>query len=90
MTTAQVLSGVGLILVLAVGSQLLGMSTGAALMTGAILVVSGPTEAPLLRFIRPTERLRRVLAWEGSLIDPVGGILGRWSTRPWRQASIGA
>ena len=46
-------------------------------MTGAILVVSGPTVvAPLLRFIRPTERLRRVLAWEGSLIDPVGGILG--------------
>ena len=56
---------------------LLGMSTGAALMTGAILVVSGPTViASLLRFIRPTERLRRVLAWEGSLIDPVGGILG--------------
>jgi NhaP-type Na+/H+ or K+/H+ antiporter len=56
---------------------LLGMSSGAALMTGAILVVSGPTViAPLLRFIRPTERLQRVLAWEGSLIDPVGGILG--------------
>src|SRR5262249_2765257 len=56
---------------------LLGMSTQAALMLGAILVVSGPTVVgPLLRFIRPTERLQRVLAWEGSLIDPVGGILG--------------
>jgi NhaP-type Na+/H+ or K+/H+ antiporter len=56
---------------------LLGMSTKAALMIGAILVVSGPTVvAPLLRFIRPTERLQQVLAWEGSLIDPVGGILG--------------
>jgi NhaP-type Na+/H+ or K+/H+ antiporter len=56
---------------------LLSMSTGAALMLGAILVVSGPTVVgPLLRFIRPTERLQRVLAWEGSLIDPVGGILG--------------
>lgn len=56
---------------------LLGMSSGAALMTGAILVVSGPTVVgPLLRFVRPTERLQRVLAWEGSLIDPVGGILG--------------
>jgi NhaP-type Na+/H+ or K+/H+ antiporter len=56
---------------------LLGMSTGAALMLGAILVVSGPTVVgPLLRFIRPAERLQRVLAWEGSLIDPVGGILG--------------
>jgi NhaP-type Na+/H+ or K+/H+ antiporter len=56
---------------------LLGMSVQAALMLGAILVVSGPTVVgPLLRFIRPTERLQRVLAWEGSLIDPVGGILG--------------
>ena len=58
-------------------SLLLGMSAGAALMIGAILVVSGPTVVgPLLRFIRPTESLQRVLAWEGSLIDPVGGILG--------------
>jgi NhaP-type Na+/H+ or K+/H+ antiporter len=56
---------------------LLGMSTQGALMLGAILVVSGPTVVgPLLRFIRPRERLQRVLAWEGSLIDPVGGILG--------------
>jgi NhaP-type Na+/H+ or K+/H+ antiporter len=56
---------------------LLGMSGKAALMLGAILVVSGPTVVgPLLVFIRPTERLQRVLSWEGSLIDPVGGILG--------------
>src|SRR5262244_1414587 len=56
---------------------LLGMSSCAALMLGAILVVSGPpVVGPLLRFIRPTQRLQRVLAWEGSLIDPVGGILG--------------
>ena len=35
-------------------------------MTGAILVVSGPTVVgPLLTFIRPTERLQRVLSWEG-------------------------
>ena len=31
---------------------------------------------PLLNFVRPTERLQRVLIWEGSLIDPIGGILG--------------
>jgi NhaP-type Na+/H+ or K+/H+ antiporter len=56
---------------------LLGMSGRAALMLGAILVVSGPTVVgPLLGFIRPTERLQRVLSWEGSLIDPVGAILG--------------
>jgi len=61
----------------AFAALLLGMSSGAALMTGAILVVSGPTVVgPLLRFVRPTERLQRVLAWKGSLIDPVGGILG--------------
>jgi NhaP-type Na+/H+ or K+/H+ antiporter len=58
-------------------APLLGMSAGAALMTGAILVVSGPTVVgPLLAFVRPADRLQRILSWEGSLIDPVGGILG--------------
>ena len=58
-------------------APLLGISRGAALELGAILVVSGPTVVtPLLAFVRPVERLQRVLAWEGSLIDPVGGILG--------------
>jgi NhaP-type Na+/H+ or K+/H+ antiporter len=58
-------------------APLLDMSRGAAVMLGAILVVSGPTVVgPLLNFVRPTERVQRVLAWEGSLIDPVGGILG--------------
>jgi NhaP-type Na+/H+ or K+/H+ antiporter len=56
---------------------LLGMSGGAALMLGAILVVSGPTVVgPLLAFVRPSDRLQQILSWEGSLIDPVGGILG--------------
>lgn len=55
----------------------LDMSTQAAVMLAAILVVSGPTVVgPLLAFVRPTERLRRILVWEGALIDPVGGILG--------------
>jgi NhaP-type Na+/H+ or K+/H+ antiporter len=60
-----------------VAAPLLGMSRGAALMLGIILVVSGPTVVgPLLSFVRPTERLQQILIWEGSLIDPVGGILG--------------
>src|SRR6516162_2541175 len=60
-----------------VGGPLLGMSAGAAVMLGAILVVSGPTVVgPLLAFVRPSDRLQRILSWEGSLIDPVGGILG--------------
>ena len=46
-------------------------------MLGVILVVSGPTVVgPLLNFVRPTERVQRVLIWDGSLIDPVGAILG--------------
>jgi NhaP-type Na+/H+ or K+/H+ antiporter len=61
----------------AVAAPLLGMSRGAAVMLGIILVVSGPTVVgPLLNFVRPAERLQRVLIWEGSMIDPVGGILG--------------
>ncbi|HZD66734.1 MAG TPA: hypothetical protein VE152_11610, partial [Acidimicrobiales bacterium] len=56
---------------------LLGMSWSAAVLLGAILVVSGPTVVgPLLAFVRPSPRLQQVLSWEGSLIDPVGGILG--------------
>jgi NhaP-type Na+/H+ or K+/H+ antiporter len=56
---------------------LLGMSKQSAIMLGAILIVSGPTVVgPLLRFVRPTERIQRVLIWEGSLIDPVGAIVG--------------
>jgi NhaP-type Na+/H+ or K+/H+ antiporter len=71
--------GVPLTWVLAtvVAEPLFGMAHGAAVMFGVILVVSGPTVVgPLLRFVRPTERLRHVLIWEGSLIDPVGGLLG--------------
>jgi NhaP-type Na+/H+ or K+/H+ antiporter len=56
---------------------LLGMSLRAGLMLGAILVVSGPTVVgPLMDFVRPAPRVRRTLVWEGSLVDPVGGILG--------------
>ncbi|CAM5676587.1 cation:proton antiporter [Streptomyces canus] len=58
-------------------APLLGMSRRAAVMIGAILVVSGPTVVgPLLGFVRPKDRLQHILIWEGSLIDPVGGVLG--------------
>jgi len=56
---------------------LFGISAAAAFMLGAIVVVSGPTVVdPLLDFVRPLERPRRILSWEGSLIDPIGAILG--------------
>ncbi len=58
-------------------APLLGISGAAAAMLGVIVVVSGPTVVgPLLNFVRPTERLQRILLWEGSLIDAVGGIAG--------------
>ncbi|MFK0259410.1 cation:proton antiporter [Streptomyces sp. NPDC090445] len=48
-----------------------------AVMIGVILVVSGPTVVgPLLDHVRPTDGVRRILVWEGSLIDPIGAILG--------------
>ena len=57
-------------------AQFLGMSQRAAILLGAILVVSGPTVVgPLLDVVRPSERVQRLLTWEASLIDPVGGIL---------------
>jgi NhaP-type Na+/H+ or K+/H+ antiporter len=74
------LAAVGIPVTLTIGAVVaataLGMSAGAAIMTGAILVVSGATAVgPLLAFVRPAERLGDVLSWEGSLLDPAGGIL---------------
>ncbi len=54
-----------------------GLGTGTSAMLGAILVVSGPTVVlPLLEFVRPSERVRSALKWEGVLIDPIGALLG--------------
>jgi NhaP-type Na+/H+ or K+/H+ antiporter len=53
------------------------MDRGAAFLVGAILVVSGPTVVlPLLAFIRPTGAVRALLKWEGTLVDPIGALLG--------------
>ncbi|MFG2139752.1 cation:proton antiporter [Streptomyces sp. NPDC048650] len=63
--------------VLALGPALFGVPLAVACMLGVILVVSGPTVVgPLLDHVRPSDKVRRMLIWEGSLIDPVGGILG--------------
>src|SRR5262249_27696469 len=54
-----------------------GIDRGVALLIGAILVVSGPTVVlPLLAFIRPTGPVRALLKWEGTLVDPIGALLG--------------
>jgi NhaP-type Na+/H+ or K+/H+ antiporter len=54
-----------------------GMDRGAAFLVGAILVVSGPTVVlPLLAYIRPAGGVRSLLKWEGTLVDPIGALLG--------------
>ncbi len=56
---------------------LFGIGWGSAVVLGAILVVSGPTVVmPLLEFVRPPERVRATLKWEGVLVDPLGALLG--------------
>jgi NhaP-type Na+/H+ or K+/H+ antiporter len=54
-----------------------GLGWGVSAVLGAVLVVSGPTVVlPLLAFVRPSDRVRSVLKWEGVLIDPIGALLG--------------
>ncbi|MEV4946936.1 cation:proton antiporter [Streptomyces sp. NPDC053755] len=61
----------------AVAPAMFDMPLRVAAMLGVILVVSGPTVVgPLLDFVRPSDKVRRILIWEGTLTDPIGGILG--------------
>jgi len=53
-----------------------GFGVELSILTGAILVVTGPTViVPVLRQIRPEGRIGAVAKWEGITIDPVGAIL---------------
>ena len=88
MTTAQILIGFGLIILLAVGSQVLAsrlripaliVLLPAGFAAGALTGDVNPQHLLGASFVRPAERLQRVLIWEGSLIDPVGGVLGALS-----------
>jgi CPA1 family monovalent cation:H+ antiporter len=55
---------------------LVEMDARVAALTGAILVVTGPTViGPLLRHVRPQRRVGSVLKWEGIVIDPIGAVL---------------
>lgn len=61
----------------AVAPAMFDMPLRVASMLGVILVVSGPTVVgPLLDFVRPSDKVRRILIWEGTLTDPIGAILG--------------
>jgi len=68
----------------------IGLEWGIATVLGAILVVSGPTVVlPLLSFIRPSDRVRSVLKWEGTLIDPLGALLGVIALHAVLQGAVG-
>ncbi len=55
---------------------LIDVDQNAAILLGAILVVSGPTVVlPLIRFARVREPVNGILRWEGIFIDPVGATL---------------
>ncbi len=55
---------------------ILHLNWNISLLLGSILVVTGPTViGPLLRHIRPTQKVGKILKWEGIVIDPIGALL---------------
>lgn len=53
-----------------------GLDLRLSILAGAILIVTGPTVIiPLLRDVRPTGIVAKLLKWEGIVIDPVGAVL---------------
>jgi NhaP-type Na+/H+ or K+/H+ antiporter len=54
---------------------ILGFEWGLAFILGAFLIVSGPTVVgPILDVVKPNARVRGILTWEGTLLDPLGAI----------------
>ncbi len=60
----------------AVGAHfIIGMPWPIAAVLGSTLVVSGPTVVNgILDVARPNARVRRILVWEGTLLDPLGAL----------------
>lgn len=55
---------------------LLDLNYRLAFLFGALIIVSGPTVVtPILRNVRPNNRINNVLKWEGILIDPLGALI---------------
>ncbi len=69
--------GISMALTAVFMSQALGYDIRLALLSGAILTVTGPTViAPLLRHVNPTRKMASIFKWEGIVVDPIGAILG--------------
>lgn len=55
---------------------LVDLSLPLAFLFGALIIVTGPTViGPLLRIVRPSNRVGNVLKWEGILIDAIGAMV---------------
>lgn len=55
---------------------IIGMDWPIAFMLGAIVIVSGPTVVtPILDFTGLQGRVRGILQWEGTLLDPIGALV---------------
>lgn len=67
---------VATLLLLALAAHVIaGLSWPIALLFGALGCVTGPTViAPMLRTLRPNERIANTLRWEGIVIDPLGAL----------------
>ncbi len=67
---------IGTLLLLAVGAHYIaGLTWQIALLFGALGCVTGPTViAPMLRTLRPNQRIANTLRWEGIVIDPLGAL----------------
>lgn len=70
---------------------ILGLDWPVALILGAILIVSGPTVVtPILNFARPRGKVRGILMWEGTLLDPLGAIFAVVVFQAVRASSVDA
>ena len=55
---------------------LIGFPYELSFLFGAVVVVTGPTVImPMLRTVRPNEKIANILRWEGIAIDPLGALL---------------
>ncbi len=55
---------------------LIGFPFELSFLFGAVVIVTGPTVIiPMLRTVRPNEKISNVLRWEGIVIDPLGALL---------------
>ena len=53
-----------------------GLGFKISFLFGALIIVSGPTViTPILRNVRPTEKINAILKWEAILIDPLGALI---------------